>query len=166
MRRSLLLVCALVSLAAAAGTVALASSSPAAGAHRAAIVCPIATVAQPYCCPPLARAQCCAGARPALCCGRQAVECVIPLSIGATPNPSVAGQQVVISGRLVGSRSAGVDVTLWHRLPGQRRFGRLLDTLTDAAGQYRIVRGPGVVRTNREFYVTARVLRSATIRQR
>jgi phospholipase C len=127
MRRSLLVVCALVSLTAAIGVAALVSSSSAAGPNRAASV---ATV-----------------------------------TIGATPNPAVAGQQVIISGRLLGAYSTGVDVALWQRLPGQRRFNRVLETLTDATGRYQIVRGPGAVATNREFYVTARGRRSATIEQ-
>ncbi len=88
------------------------------------------------------------------------------LSITAVPNPSVAGLQVDIAGRLSGPAPARRRVVLWHRLPWQRSFHRVLATQTDSAGQYLIVRHPGVVETNRRWYVTAAGLRSETLTQR
>src|ERR1700687_1520290 len=102
-----------------------------------------------------------------------AVGGVAPASAGAsrlarlaTPSPSTAGDLVVISGRLLGRHHAYVTVVLWHRLPWQRRAHRVLRTLTDASGRYAFVRPRGMVMTNRRWFVTARRLRSGTVRER
>jgi phospholipase C len=87
------------------------------------------------------------------------------LTTVARPNPSTAGDPVVISGRLRGRHHAGKVVVLWHRLPGQRHAHRGVQTLTSASGRYVFVRPRGVVMTNRRWFVTAHRVRSRTIRE-
>jgi phospholipase C len=87
------------------------------------------------------------------------------LSISATPNPATAGQQVVVSGRLLAPRRCGATVVLWTRLPGQRRFKQVARTRTDRSGAYRIVLAAGTVKTNRDWEVTTRRLRSRIVSQ-
>ncbi|MGI8904604.1 MAG: alkaline phosphatase family protein, partial [Solirubrobacteraceae bacterium] len=125
--------------------------------------------ATPPCCGPTARAAPTNGG-PVVCCPPNA-SCDFSRMIGAAPNPSTAGQQVVISGRLATApsrRASSTSVLLWRRLPGWRRFHPELRTSTDVAGRYVIVRGPGVVQTNREWYVTAGpgAARTRTVHQR
>ncbi len=88
-------------------------------------------------------------------------------TIHAAPNPSTAGQAVVIFGRLRGSTAAGVPVVLWQRAAGRRRFERAAATTTTAGGRYEFVRPAGAVTTNRRWYVVvAAGRRSRTLRQR
>ncbi|MDQ6744428.1 MAG: alkaline phosphatase family protein [Actinomycetota bacterium] len=86
-------------------------------------------------------------------------------TISAQPNPSTAGERVVIHGRVPFARP-GTGVVLWHRLPYHRRFTRVLVTRTRRGGRYVIVRRGGVVQTNRRWYVVARGRRSRTMFQR
>jgi phospholipase C len=88
------------------------------------------------------------------------------LTIASVPTPSTAGGPVVIYGRVSGSPTSGVGVVLWHRLAGQRDFSAVGQTTTNSSGHYSIVLGPGVVTTNREWYVTAREERSRVVDQR
>jgi len=88
------------------------------------------------------------------------------LTIYAQPNPTAAGDAVRIFGRLQRSRSAHARVVLWHRLAGWRRFHLAARTTTNASGRYAIERGPGVVQTNRSWYVVAEGRRSRTLEQR
>ncbi|HEY8764172.1 MAG TPA: alkaline phosphatase family protein [Solirubrobacteraceae bacterium] len=88
------------------------------------------------------------------------------LTIAAQPNPSLAGQAVVIAGRLSGPAAGRRSVVLWQRLHWQRSFHRASATETNSAGRYTIVRRVGVVETNRLWYVTAGGVRSHTDEQR
>jgi phospholipase C len=101
------------------------------------------------------------GSAPLRCCHRHGA-CSFRITIHVAPDPSTAGGPVTIRGRLVGTRAAGIRVVLWHLLPGQRRFHRVKVTRTVAGGSYEFVRPPGVVDTNRWFYVTAAGRRSRT----
>jgi len=82
------------------------------------------------------------------------------LTIFSAPNPSTAGQQIVISGRLVRAHAARAAIVLWRLLPGWRQFHRVLVTRTDASGAYTILRPPRVTQINEEWYVTAHDARS------
>jgi hypothetical protein len=109
----------------------------------------------PQCCPSAAQccpSSCCASS----CCASGNVQQACPvtqLSISSSPNPSVAGQKVTISGRLL-SGSSGTTVSLWQKLPGQSTFTRVAQTTTNAAGDYSIVRGAGTVLMNTTWYAS------------
>jgi hypothetical protein len=85
-------------------------------------------------------------------------------TIASRPNPSTAGDEVTISGRVLFA-PAGTRVVLWHRLPFQRHFTRVVSTTTDGSGFYSIRRKPDLVDTNRRWYVTAQGKRSRTVEQ-
>jgi phospholipase C len=88
------------------------------------------------------------------------------ITISASPNPSVAGTPVVISGRLTGHGATFAKVGLWERLGTAGGFRRIITARTGATGRYRIARRPGAVQTNRQWYVAAGRTRSRTVRQR
>jgi phospholipase C len=140
MRRSLVLFLTVGVTALVGGAIALVAAS---GARPG---CPLAGAARAFCCPPNAL-------------------CAIPITIESAPNPSTAGQRVTIRGRVFGA-PAGTVVVLWHRLPGQRRFHRVLSTTTDSAQRYSIIRREGLVDTNRRWFVKARGRRSRIEDQR
>ena len=87
-------------------------------------------------------------------------------TIASVPNPSTASAPVVVYGRVPDSPTTGVRVVLWHRLPGQPSFSVVAQTTTNSSGRYAILLDPGVVKTNREWYVTAREERSRVVAQR
>jgi phospholipase C len=86
-------------------------------------------------------------------------------SIAASPDPSLAGQRVRLSGH-VPRAGHGTAVLLYRQLPGARRFKRVAVTRTDRHGRYVFRRTPGVLYTNRLFYVVARGHRSSILTQR
>jgi hypothetical protein len=92
------------------------------------------------------------------------------VSIEVVPRQIVAGEPVVIFGRLRcadQSRAAGREVRLFHHLIGQGGgFSYVQSATTDAAGFYLIAGVDGVVETNRSWYVRALSARSATKRIR
>ncbi len=161
MRRSFLLSLSIASLLIGAGAFAISSSSASPRSSRT-IVCPLSAAKPRNCCaPPIALA----GAGRFCCPGT--ARCATRLTIDGDPNPSTAGQSVVISGRLLGaSATSSTRVVLWHQLPGQRQFHRVASTTVNPLGLYEIVRPGGTVDTNRRWYVTANDLRSPTITQR
>lgn len=133
-----------------------------------AIVCPASPRASvPPCCgPPIEAADATPGCCPATCCpaGGSTSPCcasgtaqpgcpVSQLSIASNPNPSVDGQKVTISGRLLGG-SSGTTVSLWQKLPGQATFTRVAQTTTNSTGNYSIVRGAGMVQMNTTWYTS------------
>jgi hypothetical protein len=145
------------------GAVALPSAAAATPASRL-IVCPLARARFITCCgPPVANGTAVTPIQPSFCCPPIAL-CAIGLTIDSTPDPSTAGGPITISGRLLGLAQPGTPVVLWSMLPDQR-LHRVLQTSTNAAGEYAIVRGPGAVETNRQWYVTARGSRSRTVTQ-
>ncbi len=87
------------------------------------------------------------------------------LTIASAPDPSQAGLPVIITGQLTGPRHANAVISLWQRLPWQRRFHRALRVRTDALGRYSITKANGVA-TNRRWYVVAHGLQSRTLTQR
>ena len=85
------------------------------------------------------------------------------LEIAVAPNPSTAGQTVTITGRLLTPRSHHVVIVLWRRFPGRRRFHPTEATRTDRMGRYAM---SARIDSNRWWYVTAKGIRSRTVRQR
>jgi hypothetical protein len=92
--------------------------------------------------------------------GRHAV------SINVSSNPVVAGDPLVIFGRLTGPNNGSRQINLWHRVNPAARFTLVQRTVTDAAGYYAMSRADGVVTSNREWYVQSLGARSRTIRER
>jgi phospholipase C len=88
------------------------------------------------------------------------------LTFHSSPDPSKAGQRVLLSGRLRGRSGAGARITLWQRLAGRRRFRRLTTTTANGAGEFSIALGAGAVQTSRDWYATAAGTRSRTLTQR
>ena len=132
---------------------ALAAAAGSSAAHHA-VICP--GEAGIGCCPPLAH--CCAGIVPQQC---------PTLTIAASPDPSLEGKRVKISGQLFGTSSVShVKIVLWEKLAKQHSFHRVLSTRTNSGGHYSIVRRAGAVKTNRAWYVVANGLRSATVHER
>jgi hypothetical protein len=92
------------------------------------------------------------------------------VSIEVVPGQIVAGEPVVIFGRLRcanQARAAGREVRLFHHLIGQGGgFSYVQSATTDAAGFYAIAGADATVDTNRAWYVQALGARSATKRIR
>ena len=82
------------------------------------------------------------------------------ISINLSDNPVTAGDQVVIFGRLTGPNNAGRVVTLWHRINPRPAFTPVQQTKTDGQGFYAFFRQPGVVDSNRNWYVKSLGARS------
>ena len=78
------------------------------------------------------------------------------VSIHAQPDPIVAGDPVLIYGRLYGPENQNRLVVLYHR-PFGSPFGfvPVQTTRTDAEGDYEFARADGNVDTNRQWYVDA-----------
>jgi hypothetical protein len=166
----LLLVAAAVAMMAA---IPAASAAPSARLHPM-IACPLVSPPGPVTCcgPPIngVNPGCCpATASP--CCppiasadGSQvAIACASSLTIRSSPDPSMEGAKVVISGRLLGT--GGAAVTLWERPAGMSAFVQIGTTQTDANGAYSMTRDSGVVTTDRAWYATSGTATSETINQ-
>jgi hypothetical protein len=87
------------------------------------------------------------------------------VSIVAVPNPIDAGDPVVIVGHLSGPGNAHRRVNLFHRLPNQFRFSFVQSVQTDSHGNYLMTRGPGVVDTNRAWFVRSLGAQSRTVHE-
>jgi phospholipase C len=87
------------------------------------------------------------------------------LSIHVTHNPSVAGDRVVISGRLLAPGAGGL-VVLWQRAPGRRKFRVVATTRAGHGGRYRIVRRVGLVLTNRQWYTSSKGVSSRVVQEK
>ncbi len=167
MRRPLLI--SLLAVLIAIGALDLSAGSPAAAGPAPAIVCPLAGPIIPCCGPPInappaqSIPPCCLNPGGPLCCpGTPA--CVLPMTIASTPNPSVAGSAVTISGQITGG-AAGTAVALWQELPGQKSFHQIAQTTTDSSGTYKLNRPGSKVKTDRAWYMAAGGARSLTIQQ-
>jgi hypothetical protein len=75
------------------------------------------------------------------------------LTIAATPDPSTAGDGVLIYGRLLGPNNADRKIWLFHRINPAPRFTPVQVTRTNSQGFYEITRADGVVNTNRNWFV-------------
>lgn len=76
------------------------------------------------------------------------------LTINAIPNPIIAGEGVLIYGRLQGPNAGGQTIRLYHHLDGGRPGYSLISTTTTFAnGYYEFLRAEGIVYTNRDWFV-------------
>jgi hypothetical protein len=122
---------------------------------------------QPICCQlsaccantPCCATTCCTST----CCAAGA--CPSSLTIASTPNPSRAGNKVVISGRMLSNSSSGTTVALWQELPGQTSFHQIAQSALSSSAQYTFTLGRGQVNSDRKWYVTASGLHSPTMEQ-
>ena len=89
------------------------------------------------------------------------------LTIHNSPQSIVAGDPVLIYGRLLGRESANQRIVLWHRLNPHLGFTIIGSTQPDSSGRYEFTRQNGIVQTNRSWYVTGPVTsHSQTVRER
>lgn len=180
-----------LSLVTAAATCALAIVSSASAATQAArIICPESNGlnapilsccppplspqsgdVQPICCQttccPAATTVCC---QTTTCCPSTGCCTSTPcatgsLSIASSPNPSMAGRKVVISGALAGHSASGVQVVLWGKLAGHASFQQMGQTTTDTSGRYTFTLPRGSVMTDQAWYVASTGVQSATVEQ-
>ena len=127
------------------------------------IVCPLepsATVTFPCCGPPIVTA---ASSYVVPCCDTpKPINCLVGLTLSASPKPSTAGQKVTITGRWPGN-TAGQTVDLWQQLAAAKTFTDVAHTTTGSLGDFQFVRKG--VETNRKWYVTVGSSRSVTVTQ-
>ncbi|MFZ1154348.1 MAG: hypothetical protein WAN93_05525 [Solirubrobacteraceae bacterium] len=86
------------------------------------------------------------------------------ISVDVSPHEIVAGDQVVVFGRLRcfnRANAANQEVKLFHHLLGSPGSSFVQSTTTDAHGFYEIPNADGVVETNRSYYVRSHSARSA-----
>ncbi|HLH67151.1 MAG TPA: hypothetical protein VKV27_15785 [Solirubrobacteraceae bacterium] len=89
------------------------------------------------------------------------------LTIHVVPRRILAGETVLIYGRLFGPDRAGQEIRLYHRIAPAPFFSLVSTTRTDALGFYEFVRGDGVVLTNRSWFVRGPgFTHSATVSER
>ncbi len=109
--------------------------------------------AQPICC---TTTQCCQ----ATCCSPTTCPVATP-TITSSPNPSRAGQQVVISG----TSTSGAPVALWRKRAGQSTFTQVSTTNADGSGKYTFTLARGTVMADQQWYVTSGAAQSQTVSQ-
>jgi hypothetical protein len=150
--------------------------SPAGGQSAHIVCCPPTaggtSQPQPICC---GTAPCCTGGTTCCtggttCCPSSGSPtcCTAPcgpgsVTIAASPNPSLAGQKVVISGAVIGS--SGTQVVLWRELAGQSSFQQAGQATTDSSGQYKFTLPRGKVMADQQWYVTSGAVQSPTLQQ-
>jgi phospholipase C len=81
------------------------------------------------------------------------------VTISIDPDPAQAGQTVTIAGRLVGLPRGRHVVSLWHQLPGERRF-RMFATTLARGGRYEFQERP---RRNGLWYAATAGLTSRVV---
>jgi phospholipase C len=89
------------------------------------------------------------------------------ITLNVTPNPAIAGQQVAVSGQLVGVhrrvRPCGIQVKVSQRQASRGSFTLLTTAIMNRFGSYRITLPRGQVEINSAWRVTAGALRSAVV---
>jgi hypothetical protein len=89
------------------------------------------------------------------------------ITIHAQPDPIVAGDPVVIDGRLVGRNDENRLVVLYHHAEGSGGgFVPVQSTRTGVGGAYEFSRADGRVDSNRDWYVVAADAVSRVVRER
>ena len=74
------------------------------------------------------------------------------LTIHAVPHNIIAGEAVLIYGRLA-DHQGGQVIRLYHRIAGQPQFSLISVTHTDSSGRYEFTRAEDIVMTNRSWFV-------------
>jgi hypothetical protein len=74
------------------------------------------------------------------------------LTLRAVPHNIIAGEAVLIYGRL-GDQQSGQVIRLYHRIAPNRQFTLIGTTKTVAGGRYEFIRAENVVETNRSWFV-------------
>ena len=74
------------------------------------------------------------------------------LTINASPNPIIAGEGVLIYGRLQGPNAGGQLIHLYRHIGGRPGYSPVGTTTTFPNGFYEFTRGAGVVYTNRDWF--------------
>jgi len=76
------------------------------------------------------------------------------LTIAATPNPVIAGQGVLIYGRLLGPANGDRMIRLYHHISSSHRgYTPVAVTTTDPTGYYEFPRPDGLIYSNRDWFV-------------
>ena len=75
------------------------------------------------------------------------------LTIRAVPHSIIAGEAVLIYGRLAGADHANQVIRLYHRIDPRPFFSLIGVTTTDSQGLYEFTRAEGIVDTNRSWFV-------------
>jgi phospholipase C len=88
------------------------------------------------------------------------------LTLAAAPNPSQAGQPILLSGRVMGIQKSGVAVTLWRKRPRDRNFHQAFVTPTGVGGNYGVLVSGTDVNTNSQWYATTHGVTSSTALER
>ena len=89
------------------------------------------------------------------------------LTIHASPSHIVAGDPVLIYGRLMGRDHANQEITLFHRINPAKHFTVIGHARTNGAGQFDFPRSEGVVNSDRSWFVRGPVhSHSRTIHER
>lgn len=122
---------------------------------------PAAARAQPICCgTQCCQTTCCPSTGSATCCSP--TPCVSPtLTITSSPNPSKAGQKVVISG----TAGSSATVALWRKRANQSTFNQVSTTAADSSGKYTFTLARGTVMADQQWYVTSGGAQSQTVSQ-
>jgi hypothetical protein len=119
---------------------------------------------QPICC---GTTPCCSTCCTTTCCP-STTTCCTPtpcgsssVTIAVAPNPSRAGQKVVISG----TTGASAQVVLWRKLARQSSFAQAGQTTADSTGHYTFTLRRGTVMADQQWYVTSDGAQSVTVQQ-
>lgn len=89
------------------------------------------------------------------------------LTIHAVPRRIIAGEAVLIYGRLKGADHGNQMIRLYHRINPKPNFSLIGTTRTDSSGRYEFTRAEGVVETNRSWFVRGPVFsHSRTVHER
>jgi hypothetical protein len=89
------------------------------------------------------------------------------LSIRAVPHQIIAGEAVLIYGRLRGPNHANQTIRLYHRINPNPSFSIIGVTRTDAQGLYEFTRAEGIVESNRSWFARGPgVTHSRTVHER
>ena len=89
------------------------------------------------------------------------------LSIRGVPHSIIAGEPVLIYGRLAGLNHADQTIQLYHRINPNPGFSLIGVTKTDSQGLYEFTRAENIVETNRSWFVRGPGLtHSRTIHER
>lgn len=160
MRSRSIFLTAVLALAALGLTAAAGSARRTTASHlRSAkmIVCPQARDGVTCCGPPIDTVDNCC---PTVACP------AARLTIASSADPAVAGSKITLSGDLIDTSNVGQTITLWQELPGAKAFSQAQTTTTGTGGAYSFTLAAGTVQTNREWYASAGVQQSLTIRER